>query len=300
MSHNLQYQLKSAIDANFREGIDKRAYKGSHGRQATEKVFSYSSRKDLIQTSANFAKYIKQEYPEVKLASQIRSEHAEKYLLSKKEHCTSATVEQYAARLSKINLIVNDYFKSANASWNAKAPEIPTVKMRDISFQRDHYDKVMERVSNCDSYRILDLAGRFGGRVDELTYLRAKDINFNSMELRLVGKGGRERLLPIRERDVEPLKRYLEGKTSDERLFDVKKGSVNSYLGRHCKRLGITVYKNCKTGVHAIRKMLAQELYDEKRLEGYTREEALAYVNNYLGHGDHRPDISDTYVQNQW
>ncbi|MDO5564900.1 MAG: site-specific integrase [Eubacteriales bacterium] len=300
MAHNLAYQFKSAIDSNFKEGTEKRSYKAVNGRKATGKIFSYAQRKDLIETSNNFAKYIKHTYPEVRKISDVRSEHVNSYLESKLGTCTSATIHQYATRLEKLQHVANGHFKTANATWKVTVPHIETVKMRDVAFSRQDYSNVMNSGSDCQSYRALDLAGRFGLRAQEVVKIRTTDIDYNNRTLHITGKGGRERYLPMRESDIGVLKEYTGRLRPGERLFTVKSDSVNSYLNRTCKNLGIERYAKCKSGVHAIRKMVAQERYDELREAGATKEEALTYVNNYLGHGDHRPDISNTYIENQW
>lgn len=302
MAHNLQYQLKSAIDKSFKEGVDKHAYKRSEGFKATSKVFSYASRKDLIQTSANFAKYIKNEYPEVRKAYQITSEHVNRYLESKQSSCSSRTIEQYAARLEKLQLIVNDQYKSANVSWDIKIPEVEEVKVRDVSFNREHFNEIMNyKENNCQSYKVLDVCERFGLRVQEAVKITAGDINYERKTITVTGKGGKVRELPFKSGDANRLREYSQHcYSSNSRLFTVQPDTVNKYLKDACHQLGIRDYDHAKTGIHAIRKMVAQERYDEQRKLGATKEQALTYVNDYLGHGDHRPDISDTYVKNQW
>ena len=47
-------------------------------------------------------------------------------------------------------------------------------------------------------------------------------------------------------------------------------------------------------------KLVAQERYNQNRKKGMGKEEALNEVNRYLGHGDNRRILSNTYVTEQW
>ena len=106
MSNNLQYQFKAAVDYGFKEGIDKHAMKAEFGRGKTDKVNSYKARKSLVQTGAQFANYLKINYPQIKYIKDIRSEHAEAFLKdSICRGCSNNTVLQYKARLDKLALL---------------------------------------------------------------------------------------------------------------------------------------------------------------------------------------------------
>ena len=51
---------------------------------------------------------------------------------------------------------------------------------------------------------------------------------------------------------------------------------------------------------HSLRKRYAQESYDVARRSGMTRQEALEYVNQQLGHSGNRRDLANVYVEDQW
>lgn len=50
--------------------------------------------------------------------------------------------------------------------------------------------------------------------------------------------------------------------------------------------------------MHCIRKMVAQERYNEFRDEGYTRNESRDMISEYLGHGEDREELMKEYVEN--
>ena len=71
-----------------------------------DKVFSYKTRKALVQTGAQFANYIKRNYPQIKYIKDIQSEHVEAFLKDAIcRGCSNITVQQYKTRLDKLALL---------------------------------------------------------------------------------------------------------------------------------------------------------------------------------------------------
>ena len=59
---------------------------------------------------------------------------------------------------------------------------------------------------------------------------------------------------------------------------------------------GLGEFIEHKTNVHAIRKMVAQERYDELKELGYSNKDAWEEVSDYLGHGEDRWDLYKAYI----
>ena len=113
MPNNLQYQFKTAVDHGFKEGMDKHAIKAELGRKMADKVFSYKTRKALVQTGAQFANYIKRNYPQIKYIKDIQSEHVEAFLKDAIcRGCSNITVQQYKTRLDKLALLAERKYKN--------------------------------------------------------------------------------------------------------------------------------------------------------------------------------------------
>jgi site-specific recombinase XerD len=67
---------------------------------------------------------------------------------------------------------------------------------------------------------ILELLYATGMRVGELVGLKREDIRFEDRLVRIMGKGGKERLSPVHERALRLLRRYLDVRSSEEkRIF---------------------------------------------------------------------------------
>ena len=67
---------------------------------------------------------------------------------------------------------------------------------------------------------ILELLYATGMRVGELVQLKTKDVRFEDCLVRIMGKGGKERLVPVHDRALSLIRRYLYIRSSEEkRLF---------------------------------------------------------------------------------
>jgi len=302
---NITYQLTSAINAGFKEGLDKHSYRQQHCTwgKPSGKVFSYASRKELIQTATNFGKWLQKENPEIKYVYQISSQHVQEWLQTKVSNQQS-TVDQYASRMRQIETLCREKFKTMDRQWDVKAPRSEyQEKLRDIVFKREHLETLMEytKEKECCSRDVIEFASRFGARSEEIVTLKAREIDLKNNVIRLsTTKGGRARELPIKENDREFLKECLKGVGPTDRVFPIAKDTPNKWLHSNMLKIGVTEYASAKTGIHAIRKMVAQERYDECREQGLTKEQALGYVNEYLGHAYDRVSLNDTYIANQW
>jgi integrase len=176
--------------------------------------------------------------------------------------------------------------------------------MRDIAMSQNDYNSILKRAydmnSTSNAVISIELAGRFGMRVSETCKLKPKDINFNTMQLHIhESKGGRSRDIEIRSNDIDYFKRIIENKPMDKRLVTIKEDSVNKYLSRAEESLGIREkYKEADTGIHCIRKMVAQQRYDMYRSNGLSKKDAINKVSEYLGHGKNRTETMKQYILN--
>ena len=176
-----------------------------------------------------------------------------------------------------------------------RASRLPRVIRRDDSARL--LDRIPARTPlEVRDRAMLELAYASGLRVEELRTLRTDDLDFESEAVRVRGKGGKERVVPMGEPAQAALRRYLDiarpalaGRDSDATLFLSVRGrplhpsDVRRRLERWVRAAGL------ESGVspHTLRHSFATHL-----LEGGAD---LRSIQELLGHGS----VSTTQVYTQ-
>lgn len=315
MGRNLKYQFLNALDKNYNGG-GKDKHSAQHTGKHLDTVYSLAERKNLTTTSAALSNFVKENYGSVKMIYQITPDMVQSFVNKAAEKCNKETLNQYRSRIHKIEHVVNNVY-NINVTWytNLIVPAAMNgKKRRSISMSKEHFNKIMERAykmhSKSKAVIALELAGRFDLRVSECCKIQKRDINLQKNNLHIhEAKGRRSRDLDInnkihfRDSDISNHE-FLESvynrlDKSDDRAVDIKEDSVNAYLARAEEALGFRdLYRDADTGVHCIRKAVAQEMYDNLREEGVEKREALNEVSHFLGHGDNRDECIQAYVLN--
>jgi integrase/recombinase XerD len=143
-----------------------------------------------------------------------------------------------ARKLSAIRglfkFLVREGHMDRDPTLNLEAPKRPQRLPRVLSVSE--VDKLLSRGGKGDARGLrdramLELLYASGLRVSELISLRTADVNLELGCVRCVGKGNRERIVPVGACAVEALRRYLAagrralgGATSDESLFLTNRG----------------------------------------------------------------------------
>lgn len=301
---SLKYQFLYLIDKNFKKGMDKHAIKRA-GEMNGIRVFSYSERKNLIDLSANLGNFMQETYPEIKKVIDISPAHIQEFLNIKATSCSDITLQQYRTRLLKLERIIK---KEWNIDWKLKnsiyVPASQSVqgKRRCKSIADADYNRLLELIKDSPSpaVRAIWLARNFGLRVSETTKLQKRDIDIEEGILHIIdSKGKRSRDIEIPEEHIRACEELKETCIAEkERLIPLQSDSVNRYLGRKLKELGIDEYNGAATGIHALRKAFAQEYFDKCRAEHLEVNKALSKTSRVLGHGDNRKVLMSAYVLN--
>lgn len=153
-------------------------------------------------------------------------------------------------------------------------------------------EKILAAPRSCDSLIALKSAYQTGVRVNTLERLKVRHIDFKNGEITVFkDKGNRTRVLPMSEETAKLLRQQIKGKSGKDRVFSVKKGSVNRYLRRRCEKLNLrTPNGEIKSGVHSIRKLWAEE---------HCKVHGKGATLKALGHGEQRRDLEQTYLHSK-
>lgn len=302
---NLFYQFQTALKECDHTGESKRDVKLNDGLGG-EQIYSYSEFKNLTQTAHEFSQFVKENYPYIKMVRDITPEHAVAFLNSKLHTCRPTTIKQYASRLEKLSICVNYRF-ACNTSYHTVVNTKGKIgKVRSIATVKEDYDKMIRTFkTDCVSKRAIMLARHTGLRVDALSRIKAGWFNPQDRTLTVYhDKGGKTYTKHLNDQAYELLKQYTKYKKDNQYIFPnrshkghIQADSINKTLKEHYIKAGITDYKDHKTGIHAIRKLYAQELLEECLQKGMSQQKAENYVSHELGHGNNRRDVIQTYTK---
>lgn len=305
MARNIKYQFLSAINGAFSEsGKDKHSLKADGGIRKMEHVYSFKERQNLVDTASQLSNYVKEKYPKIRMVKDISPSVVQEFLASKCNSCSQQTLSQYVSRLNKIDVLVKKAYK-AELGWRGEivAPAaVITGKIRDVAMSREDFEKILEygrQSGTCSQAPIaIELAGRFGMRDGETVKFQPRDINYDILKIHIhESKGGRSRDITFTKKDIAFLKTITEGIDKSEKVIKIKEDSINRYLQRTEEKLGIRQrYKDAKSGLHSIRKLRAQEVFDKCREKNMNIRDSLDFTAEYLGHGKQRDQCIKEYV----
>lgn len=314
MARNLKYQFKYAIEQSCRMGADKHSMKRNSAENGNKgsRTVSFSDRKNLIDTSANFANWMKENHSDIKELKDVTSNHVQEFINEKAQTCTSQTVQQYQSRFSKLEKLVNNTYTNANVNYsNTVTPTATnnTEKMRCKTMSDSDYNKLNNYMSNnCRSdngAKAIQLSYHAGLRVSECAKLQQRDIKINENGTATVhvadSKGCRSRDVHIVNKDsVQALTQIRDSVANPyDRVVPIQSESINRAINRAMDRCNMQEYKAHKTSVHSLRKSFAQREYDRYKDEGLEPKQAWDRVSEELGHGKNRDDLYKAYIENK-
>ena len=280
--------------------FDKHSDKHNPQADSDHIIKSLSAKSNLKDFAHDFAAFIKNEYG-VKQVKQITTEMCQSYIERKAdEGCSLKTIKTYQSNLLKISKCANkafnirtDYSVSVDES---KIEKTETIKQ--YSFTHAEMEKILAAPRPSASLNALKFAYMTGVRVNTLERLEVRQLDFQRGEILVFkDKGSRSRVLPMDEQTAKLLREQIKGKNPQDKVFGVKKGSVNRYLRRRCEKLNIrTPNGEVKSGVHSIRKLWAEETAERYDKDG---KNGTKMVMSELGHSEDRKDLESTYLHSK-
>lgn len=206
-----------------------------------------------------------------------------KYLRDKKLKPTSIMRKITTLRGWFSWLNINEYIKNDPSltleypKLSAKLPKVLTI---------EEISKILSLKLTITERAVFELLYACGLRVSELTELKINNIDLKSSFVRCVGKGSKERIIPIGKKAVNAIKNYLK-----ERDYICKKYGENTKFlflnekGRHISRQDVYIFikkvsdeAGKKASPHTIRHSFATHLLENGA--------DLRVVQELLGHSD--------------
>ena len=169
-------------------------------------------------------------------------------------------------------------FNLATPKAHRILPEIVDAKTADLAMQSlETFAEESGELTAIRNLAMVEMLYASGARVSELCGLNLKDIDYDRSTIRVIGKGSKERVIPIGRPAVAALEKWLKVRPQ---LANEKSGDA-VFLGARGKRIDQrqvreVVYKTIELGPHALRHSAATHL-----LEGGAD---LRTVQEILGH----------------
>ncbi|MCG2867856.1 MAG: tyrosine-type recombinase/integrase [Candidatus Nanopusillus acidilobi] len=161
------------------------------------------------------------------------------------------------------------FLDNENLAKQIKAPKVDKRLPKFIT-----YDELNRLLENADNYRdklIIKFLFYTGVRVSELIKIKKSDIIFEEGFVKVYGKGGKERIVPIPKELLNELKDYI-NKINTENIFPLSSRQVERIIKNIAKKAGI----DKKVTPHVLRHSLATTLL--------SKGVDIRYIQEILGH----------------
>ena len=290
-TRNIKYQFKYCIDTHFREGMDKHSMK-RNGKD-NSKIYSYADRKNLIDLSANFANWIKENHAEIKQLKDINSMHIQEFLNEKANSCSRKSLQEYQSHFRKLETLCNNTYNT-NVDFHSTVTPISAKngggKIRNIMCSDAQYQMLL-KTKNSNLKSALVLSKNFGLRASECSKLQYRDIKEDGIYI-ADSKGKKSRFVKAENKEQQDILQQFRGKKQG-RICPIQTGSLQQAFNRECKKQGIHFQNGA---FHTLRKNFATAKYKEYREKGETVQQALDSVSHVLGHGSKRNELMKQYI----
>ncbi len=242
--------------------------------------FIYLKLNDLSPTKSIEPKYIR------KMLSFLIDKGFSKVSISRK----ISAIKSYITFLEKFNYSKNNYSELISIPKKSKSlPKVMTKK--EVSQLIKHVE--MNTKKNLRDDALIELLYSTGLRVSEVANLKLKDINLKKSEIKILGKGNKERIVIFNNKSKEKIIRYLK---NDKRFISLKTEalfqnkfkealttrSIQRILKKYLNFSGI----NSKYSTHTLRHTFATHL-----LEGGAD---IKVIQQLLGHSS--PETTKIYT----
>ncbi len=238
-----------------------------------------------------FIEYIRETDVSVSLPQDVARSHISEYLSHLSD--LGRTGVTRARKLAAIQ----EYFKFlVSIGLLEKSPAVNVAIPRREKKQRtylrpDEYTRMLSSAgSNARDYAILQLFLQTGIRVSELAGMKLNDIDLEHKNLKVRGKGNKERTIPLEKQGIQALKNYLSQRplALDNHIFLNYEGQHISTRGimkiveKYVKLAGITKRVSCHSLRHTFATYMAREGVSAFILKEWLGHEHIATTQLYV------------------
>lgn len=242
-----------------------------------------------------YIEWLKKKY-EVKAMPEISNEMVKKYIQTlKKGGFESSSISRKISAIKAFHKYISTDLEITNVALNIKKPKkeekLPTIlSLEEINmmFKTIKTNEPLDLRNRC----ILEFLYGSGLRISELLDLTTENINLHKKELHVIGKGNKERIVPLSDMAIDAFSKWMsKGKphiknTGGAYLFVNKNGNKLTRQGvwKLIKEIALEAGITKEISPHTLRHSFATHLLNN----GFN----LRYVQFLLGH----KDISTTQI----
>lgn len=258
----------------------------------------YSYLRDLIA----FSNFIGEEY-EINQIENINKEHIHLYLKElSKTNCTNSISRKLVSLRMLYIFLVKENIVKENLMSSFTLPKRD--KKLPIVLSQEEMIEILDGIIVCDAISsrnrcMVELLYATGMRISELLNLTLKDLNIKMGFIKVIGKGNKERMIPIGSYVGEILEQYINDYRAE---FNIKNDSL-LFFNKHGQRLSREEFYSIlqtivnstsitkKVSPHTFRHMFATHLLENGA--------DLRSIQELLGHSDISTTTIYTHISNQ-
>lgn len=258
----------------------------------------YSYLRDLIA----FSNFIGEEY-EINQIENINKEHIHLYLKElSKTNCTNSISRKLVSLRMLYIFLVKENIVKENLMSSFTLPKRD--KKLPIVLSQEEMIEILDGIIVCDAIStrnrcMIELLYATGMRISELLNLTLKDLNIKMGFIKVIGKGNKERMIPIGSYVGEILEQYINDYRAE---FNIKNDSL-LFFNKHGQRLSREEFYSIlqtivnstsitkKVSPHTFRHTFATHLLENGA--------DLRSIQELLGHSDISTTTIYTHISNQ-
>lgn len=258
----------------------------------------YSYLRDLIA----FSNFIGEEY-EINQIENINKEHIHLYLKElSKTNCTNSISRKLVSLRMLYIFLVKENIVKENLMSSFTLPKRD--KKLPIILSQEEMIEILDGIIVCDAISsrnrcMVELLYATGMRISELLNLTLKDLNIKMGFIKVIGKGNKERMIPIGSYVGEILEQYINDYRAE---FNIKNDSL-LFFNKHGQRLSREEFYSIlqtivnstsitkKVSPHTFRHTFATHLLENGA--------DLRSIQELLGHSDISTTTIYTHISNQ-